>query len=104
MLGDIPHATSLSYGVSKSAIHALVKNLLKFMAEKGIRVNGVAPGFIDTEWQKTKAPELRERIENKIALKKIGAPDNVRDIVLHIIANDYINDAIIRIDGGYSFQ
>lgn len=104
LLGDIPHATSLSYGVSKSAIHALVKNLVKFLAEKEIRVNGVAPGFIDTEWQKTKAPEIRKRIENKIALNKFGSPDNVRDLVLHIIANDYINGAIMRIDGGYSFQ
>ena len=104
LLGDIPHATSLSYGVSKSAIHALVKNLVKFMAVKEIRVNGVAPGFIDTEWQKTKAPEIRKRIENKIALKKFGTPDNIRDLVLHIIDNEYINGTIIRIDGGYNFE
>ena len=104
LLGDIPHSTSLSYGVSKSAIHALVKNLVKFMAKKEIRVNGVAPGFIDTEWQKTKAPELRKRIENKIALKKFGTPENVRDLVLHIIENDYINGTVLKIDGGYSFQ
>lgn len=104
MLGDIPHASSLSYGVSKSAIHALVKNLVKFMAEKEIRVNGVAPGFIDTEWQKTKATEIRKRIENKIALNKFGTPDNVRDLVLHIIDNEYINGSIVRIDGGYNFQ
>ncbi|SHJ83087.1 3-oxoacyl-[acyl-carrier protein] reductase [Tangfeifania diversioriginum] len=104
MLGDIPHSTSLSYGVSKAGIHALVRNLVKFFADKKIRVNGVAPGFIDTQWQLSKAPEIRQRIENKIALKKFGSPENVSDLVLHIIGNDYINGTILRIDGGYSFE
>lgn len=104
MLGDIPHSLSLSYGVSKSAIHTLVRNLVKFMAKKEIRVNGVAPGFIDTQWQLSKAPEIRKRVENKIALKKFGSPENVRDLVLHIINNEYINGTIIRIDGGYNFE
>lgn len=104
MLGDVPHSTSLSYGVSKAGIHALVRNLVKFFVEKKIRVNGVAPGFIDTQWQLSKAPEIRKRIENKIALKKFGSPKNVCDLVLHIIDNDYINGTILRIDGGYSFE
>ncbi len=104
MLGDIPHSSSLSYGVSKGAIHALVRNLVKFFAAKQVRVNGVAPGFIDTQWQKSKAPEIRERIEKKIALKRFGSPDNVRDLVLQIIDNNYINGSILRIDGGYNFE
>jgi len=104
MLGDIPHSTSLAYGVSKAGIHALVRNLVKFFAEKEIRVNGVAPGFIDTQWQLSKAPEIRKRIENKIALKKFGSPHNVSELVLHIIANDFINGSVLRIDGGYSFE
>ncbi len=104
MLGDIPHSTSLSYGVSKAGIHALVRNLVKFFADKKVRVNGVSPGFIDTYWQLRKDPEIRKRIENKIALKMFGRPDNVRDLVLHIISNDYINGSILRIDGGYSYE
>lgn len=104
MLGDIPHSTSLSYGVSKAGIHALVLNLVKFYSDKEIRVNGVAPGFIDTQWQLNKDPEIRKNIERKIALKKFGSPKNVGDLVIHIITNEYINGSIIRIDGGYNYE
>jgi len=104
VLGNLAHSTSLSYGVSKSGVHALVENLVKFFAEKKIRVNGVAPGFIDTQWQLQKQAEIRTRIENKIALKKFGSPDNVRDLVLHIINNEYINGSVLKIDGGYCFE
>ena len=49
LMGIHPHSVSLAYGVTKSGVHALVKNLVKFMEPYGIRVNGVAPGFVDTE-------------------------------------------------------
>ncbi|SEA15880.1 3-oxoacyl-[acyl-carrier protein] reductase [Porphyromonadaceae bacterium KH3R12] len=104
MLGEIPHSTSLSYGVSKASINALVRNLVKFFSDKYIRINGVAPGFIDTQWQLNKTPEIRKNIEQKIALKRFGTPENVSDLVLHIINNKYINGAILRVDGGYSYQ
>ena len=104
VLGNLPHSTSLSYGVSKSGVHALVENLVKFFADKKIRVNGVAPGFIDTQWQLQKQPEIRKRIENKIALKNSVHQINVRDLVLHIINNEYINGSILKIDGGYCFE
>jgi 3-oxoacyl-[acyl-carrier protein] reductase len=54
LMGIEPHATSLSYGVSKASVHALTRNLVKFLAPYHIRVNAVAPGFVDTEWQKIK--------------------------------------------------
>lgn len=104
VLGNIAHSTSLSYGVSKSGVHALVENLVKFFSDKKIRINGVAPGFIDTQWQLKKQADIRARIENKIALKKFGSPDDVRDLVLHIINNEYINGSVLKIDGGYCFE
>jgi 3-oxoacyl-[acyl-carrier protein] reductase len=63
-----PHSVSLSYGISKSAVHAMVKNLVKFLIPYDIRINCVAPGFVDTEWQKDKSPEVRESIMQKISL------------------------------------
>lgn len=49
LMGIQPHSMSLAYGVTKASVHALVQNLVKFLAPRGIRVNGVAPGFIDTD-------------------------------------------------------
>ena len=99
-----PHSVSLSYGISKSAVHAMVKNLVKFLIPYDIRINCVAPGFVDTEWQKDKSPEVRESIMQKISLKHFAKPEEVASVYLFIIDNQYLNGEIITIDGGYSYQ
>ncbi|MDR1525557.1 MAG: SDR family oxidoreductase [Tannerella sp.] len=104
LMGILPHATSLSYGVTKASVHALVKNLVKFLSPHGIRVNAVAPGFVDTEWQKNKPAEIRRNIESKIALGRFCDPDELAEIYTLLIKNSYINGEIIIADGGYSYK
>lgn len=104
LMGIQPHSMSLSYGVSKAAVHALVKNLVKFLAPRGIRVNAVAPGFIDTEWQLTKPKDVRDSINGKISAGRFAKPDEVTDPYLMLINNGYVTGEIITMDGGYSFR
>ncbi|MDR2117928.1 MAG: SDR family oxidoreductase [Tannerellaceae bacterium] len=104
LMGIHPHSVSLAYGVTKSAVHAMVKNLVKFLAPYRIRVNAVAPGFVDTEWQKNKPAEIRRNIENKIALQRFCDPDEIAGIYKMLIENHYFNGEIIVADGGYSYQ
>lgn len=104
LMGVYPHSVSLSYGVTKSAMHALVQNLVKFMAPYKIRVNAIAPGFVDTEWQKTKPAEIRRNIENKIALERFCDPDELAEIYKLIVENNYLNGEIITVSGGYSYK
>lgn len=99
-----PHSVSLAYGVTKAAVHALVKNLVKFFNEKGIRVNGVAPGFVDTEWQKTKPLEIRNNINSKLAAGRFCTPEELTDVYLMLINSSYMNGEIIVCDGGYSYK
>jgi len=103
-MAEFPHSVSLSYGVTKSAVHALVKNLVKFLAPLSIRVNCVSPGFVDTEWQKEKPLQVRENIMNKISLKRFAEPEEIASVYMFIIENKYLNGEIISIDGGYSYQ
>lgn len=104
LMGILPHAMSLSYGVTKAAVHALVKNLVKFLAPYQLRVNAVAPGFVDTEWQKNKPTAIRQNIESKIALGRFCEPDELAGIYQLLIENTYLNGEIIVADGGYSFK
>ena len=104
LMGILPHAQSLSYGVTKAAVHALVKNLVKFLAPRQIRVNAVAPGFIDTAWQKNKPVEIRTSIEQKIALERFGDPDELAGIYQLLVENTYVNGEIIIADGGYDYK
>lgn len=104
LMGIEPHATSLSYGVTKSAVHALTRNLVKFLAPYGIRVNAVAPGFVDTDWQKNKPVEIRRNIEAKVAMGRFCHPDEVAEIYRMLIENNYMNGSVVVADGGYAYR
>lgn len=104
LMGVEPHATSLSYGVTKSAVHALTKNLVKFLSPYQIRVNAVAPGFVDTEWQKDKPQEIRMNIERKLALGRFCDPDELADVYKMLIENSYFDGEVIVVSGGYSYK
>lgn len=104
LMGIQPHSVSLAYGVTKSAVHALVKNLVKFLVPYKLRVNAVAPGFVDTEWQKSKPAEIRKNIENKVALSRFCAPEEVADVYKMLIENNYFNGEVVVVDGGYSYK
>ncbi|MGL5317704.1 MAG: SDR family NAD(P)-dependent oxidoreductase [Bacteroidales bacterium] len=104
LMGIFPHSVSLAYGVTKSAAHALVVNLVKFLAPYNIRVNGVAPGFVDTEWQKTKPAEIRKSIESKVAAGRFCTPEELTDAYMLMIDNKYMNGEVLVIDGGYSYK
>ncbi len=104
LMGIHPHSVSLVYGVTKSAVHALVKNLVKFLVPYELRVNGIAPGFVDTEWQKTKPQEIRRNIENKVSLGRFCEPEELAEIYKMVIENNYLNGEIIVVDGGYSYK
>lgn len=102
--GQLPHSVSVSYGVSKAAVHQMSKELVKFFSPRGITVNTVVPGFIDTPRQKVKTQEQRGRIEQKTALKRFGEPEEVASLCYEVINNSYINGACLNIDGGYCFE
>lgn len=104
MLGNIPHSVSVSYGVTKSAIHSLVKNLVKFLSKDKITINAIAPGFVDTDWQKEKPDWLREKITGKIALQRFARTEEVAELCYQIVQNEYLTGQIIQLDGGYDCQ
>ncbi len=104
LMGIEPHGMALPYGVSKSAVHALTRNLVKHLEPYGIRVNAVAPGFVDTEWQKTKPAEIRRSIESKVALHRFALPEEIAEAFLFLLTNAYCNGEILTLDGGYSFR
>ncbi|MDR3268005.1 MAG: SDR family oxidoreductase [Tannerella sp.] len=104
LMGIEPHAASLAYGVTKAAVHALTKNLVKFLSPYRIRVNAVAPGFVDTGWQKDKPKEIRRNIEKKLALGRFCDPDEIAEVYKMLIENSYFEGEIVVVDGGYSYK
>jgi 3-oxoacyl-[acyl-carrier protein] reductase len=104
ILGEVPHASSIAYGVTKASIHALARNLVKEFSEREVTVNTVAPGFVETEWQKDKPLEIRNNIYKKTALKRFATIGEISEVCMMILDNEYINGATISVDGGYNYR
>lgn len=103
-MGLYPHATVLGYGVAKSAVHALVKNLTKVLEPKQATVNAVAPGFVETEWQKDKPEEIRQNIYRKTAIHRFASIEETVKAFEFCIDNAFVNGSIIEVNGGYSYK
>ena len=104
VMGIYPHAISIPYAVSKAGVHMLSRQLVKHLAPYKITVNTIAPGFVDTPWQKSKPLEQLIRIENKIALKRFALPEEIAQLCWDISQNACINGSLLEIDGGYCYE
>lgn len=102
ILGRVPHAVSIPYGVSKSALETLVKYLAPIFSPRSITVNVLTPGFTDTGWHANKDVKQIERIKNKICLKRFAFVAEISNACMFLLQNDYVTGQTIVIDGGYS--
>ncbi|MBU1599551.1 3-oxoacyl-[acyl-carrier-protein] reductase [bacterium] len=89
-----------NYAASKGGLIALTKTLAKEMAERNIRVNAIAPGFIETEMTKKLGQPVRDEILKRIPLKRFGTIDEVAELVAFLTKAEYITGQVIVIDGG----
>lgn len=103
-MGITPHATIISYGVTKAAVHALAKNLVKEFEGTGTTVNTIAPGFVETPWQAGKPQEIRESICSKTAIHRFATVEEVVDAYRFCIDNPFVNGSVIEVNGGYSYK
>lgn len=104
ILGVLPHSISLAYGVSKAAEIALAKNLVKEFASTGTTVNVITPGFVDTDWQKSKPDNIRKNICDKTAVGRFAQPDEIAEAVKFCVHNGFVNGSVIEITGGYNYK
>ena len=99
-----PHATVLSYGVTKSAVCALAKNLIKEFEGTDTTVNAIIPGFVETPWQKEKPEVIKQNIYKKTAIHRFASIDEVVDAYRFCIDNPFVNGSMIEVNGGYCFK
>lgn len=97
------YSSSVVYGVTKAAVHFLAKSLVKVFEENAVRINAIAPGFIQTPWQNNRSAESYDRINRKIALHKFGEAKDVADMAYAILDNQYMNGSVVEIHGGYDY-
>jgi NAD(P)-dependent dehydrogenase (short-subunit alcohol dehydrogenase family) len=101
--GVFGSAAQTNYAASKGGIIAFTKSLSKEVAEHGIRVNAVAPGFIETEMVSLLTPERLQYMKSLIPVGRFGKPEEVAHLVCFLACDrsSYITGQVIQIDGGF---
>jgi NAD(P)-dependent dehydrogenase (short-subunit alcohol dehydrogenase family) len=102
VIGQIGNFGQANYAASKAGVAAFTKSLAKELAGKGVTVNAVAPGFIETEMVEGIPEKVRQRLLDQIPLKRFGRADEVARSVVFICSadGDYITGAELSINGG----
>lgn len=89
-----------NYVSSKAAIEGLTKSMARELASRNIKVNAIAPGYIQTEMVEKLNDNQKQAIINNILLKKIGTPKDVAETVAFLLSSEYITGQIISVNGG----
>jgi 3-oxoacyl-[acyl-carrier protein] reductase len=94
----------VNYAASKGGIDGLTRGMAKEFAPRGVRVNAVAPGMIDTDMSKAVRGLVGARLNDIIPLRRIGTPAEVAAVVAFLAGDDaaYITGQVLRVDGGLS--
>ena len=102
VIGQIGNFGQANYAASKAGVAAFTKSLAKELAGKGVTVNAVAPGFIETEMISGIPEKVRSRLLEQIPLRRFGTADEVGRAVVYIVSSDgdYITGAELSINGG----
>ena len=102
VVGVAGNAGQSNYSASKAGIIGFTKSLAKELAARNIRVNSVAPGFIDTDMTNVLTDKVKENIYTQIPLKRMGEAKEVASAVYFLASEEssYITGQVINIDGG----
>lgn len=102
--GVIGNPGQANYSASKAGIIGLTKSVAREYASKGIRVNAIAPGFINTDMVENMAETAKKQIEDKIPLGRLGNPSEIAELAAFLASDraSYITGQVICVDGGMS--
>jgi len=106
VIGLMGNAGQANYAASKGGLIAFTKSCAKEFAARNVRVNAVAPGFIETEMTSTLSQEIRAEYAKVIPLQKMGSPVDVANLCMFLAsdASSYITGQTIAVDGGLTMQ
>jgi len=102
IVGIIGNKGQANYAASKAGLIGLTKSAAKEYASRGILINCVAPGFIDTDMTAALPEDARKVLLEQIALGRLGSPDDIANTVLYLASDlaGYVTGQVLVVDGG----
>ncbi|MGL5477869.1 MAG: 3-oxoacyl-[acyl-carrier-protein] reductase [Clostridium sp.] len=102
VIGLIGNAGQVNYAASKAGVIGMTKSLAKEVGSRGITVNAVAPGFIQTDMTNDLNDKYKDEIKKNIPLRRLGEAEDVANLVAFLASEEssYITGQVINVDGG----
>ena len=104
MYGLVGSTTSFAYSASKGAINQMTRSLALTYARDNIRVNAIAPGYVDTPILSMVPDNIKEAMGNELPIGRLGKDTEIANLICFLLSDDasFITGAIIPIDGGFT--
>lgn len=104
MYGLVGSTTSFAYSASKGAINQMTRSLALTYARDNIRVNAIAPGYVDTPILSMVPDNIKEAMGNELPIGRLGKDTEIANLICYLLSDDasFITGAIIPIDGGFT--
>ncbi|HML78378.1 3-oxoacyl-[acyl-carrier-protein] reductase [Geobacter sulfurreducens] len=102
VVGEMGNAGQVNYCASKAGMIGMTKAVARELAKRGITVNAVTPGFIETDMTAVLSEKVRESLMQQIPLERFGAPEDIANAV-HFLVSDmgsYITGHVLSVNGG----
>ncbi|MGT2948462.1 3-oxoacyl-[acyl-carrier-protein] reductase [Streptococcus devriesei] len=93
-----------NYAASKAGLIGFTKSVAREAAARNVRVNAIAPGFIESDMTDRIPDKMKDAMLNQIPMKRFGTTDNVAEVALFLAQQDYLTGQVIAIDGGMTMQ
>ena len=92
------------YGISKAAVHHLTRSLAAEWAQSGVRVNAIAPGYVQTEIADIDLPEYRHYWVDEVPMQRYAQPEEIAPTAVYLAseASSFVTGSLIVVDGGYT--
>ncbi len=102
VVGVLGNPGQVNYVAAKSGLIGLTKTLAREFASRGITVNAVAPGFIETDMTSTMTEDVRNQMLSQIPLSRLGSPSDVANVVKFLVSDEanYMTGQVLHVDGG----
>lgn len=100
VVGLVGNVGQANYAASKAGVVGLTKSAARELSARGITVNAIAPGFIETEMTEVLSDKMKEQAVGQIPLKRFGNVEDVARLAVFLSENRYITGQVINVDGG----
>jgi 3-oxoacyl-[acyl-carrier protein] reductase len=102
VVGEMGNASQANYSASKAGVIGLTKTIAREFAQRGLNINAIAPGYIETPMTEVLPEKVKEELKKLIPMERLGKPEDVAEAVLFLVSEEsnYITGHVLNVNGG----